>query len=36
MDLISKFKEQEIVERERVLSITRGGSRYDSEALAAL
>lgn len=36
MDLISKFKEQEIIERERVLSMTRAGSRYDSEALAAL
>lgn len=36
MDLISKFQEQEIIERERVLSITRVGSRYDSETLAAL
>ncbi|KAF2625340.1 hypothetical protein BU25DRAFT_397324 [Macroventuria anomochaeta] len=36
IDLISKFKEQEIIERERVLSITRAGSRYESEALAAL
>ena len=36
MDLISEFKEQGVIERERVLSITRAGSRYDSEALAAL
>ncbi|KAF1926088.1 uncharacterized protein M421DRAFT_102707 [Didymella exigua CBS 183.55] len=36
MDLISKFKEQEVIERDRVLSITRVGSRYDSEILAAL
>lgn len=36
MDLISKFKEQEIIERERVLSITRAGSRHEREVLAAL
>ena len=36
LDLISKFKEQEIIEREKVLSITKAGSRYESEALAAL
>lgn len=36
MDLISKFKEQEVIEHERVLSITRVGSCYGSEALAAL
>lgn len=36
MDLITKFKEQEVIERERVLSITRGGSRRDYETLAAL
>lgn len=36
IDLISKFKEQEIIERERVLSITRVGSHYDSENLATL
>jgi hypothetical protein len=36
MDLLSKFKEQETIERERVLSITRAGSWYESEILAAL
>ncbi|KAH6639340.1 hypothetical protein C7974DRAFT_129392 [Boeremia exigua] len=36
MDLISKFKEQEIAEHERVLSMGRPGSRYGSGALAAL
>ncbi|KAF9693589.1 hypothetical protein EKO04_008180 [Ascochyta lentis] len=36
MDLISKFKEQEVAEHERVLSITRTGSRYDSDVWAAL
>lgn len=36
MDLISKFKQQEIIEHERVLSLTRAGSRYESETLAAL
>jgi hypothetical protein len=36
MDLISKFREQEATERERVLSITRSGSRYDNATLAAL
>lgn len=36
MDLISKFKEQEIIEHERVLSMTSTGSRYEREALAAL
>ncbi|KAJ4347575.1 hypothetical protein N0V95_005312 [Ascochyta clinopodiicola] len=35
MDLISKFKEQEVTERERVLSITRAGSRYESDVWAA-
>ncbi|KAJ8109269.1 hypothetical protein OPT61_g7586 [Boeremia exigua] len=36
MDLISKFKEQELVEHERVLSMTRAGSHYGNETLAAL
>ncbi|KAF3039169.1 hypothetical protein E8E12_005179 [Didymella heteroderae] len=36
MDLISKFKEQEVVERERVLSIAKRRSHYDSDTLAAL
>ena len=36
MDLLSKFKEQETIERERVLSIARAGSRYGTEVLAAL
>lgn len=36
MDLISKFKEQEVLEHERVLSIARVQSRYKNETLAAL
>ncbi|KZM20061.1 Nicotinamide-nucleotide adenylyltransferase [Ascochyta rabiei] len=35
MDLISKFKEQEVTERERVLSITRAGSCYKSDVWVA-
>lgn len=36
MDLLSKFKEQESVEREKILSITRAGSNYESLVLTAL
>jgi hypothetical protein len=36
MDLISKFKEQEIIEREKVLSITRTASCQNNGILAAL
>jgi hypothetical protein len=36
MDLISKFKEQEHAERERVLSLTRAESRREAALLAAL
>lgn len=36
MDLISKFKEQENSEHERVLSLTRAESRREAERLAAL
>lgn len=36
MDLISKFKEQEHTERERVLSLTRAESRREAALLAAL
>lgn len=36
MDLISKFKEQEVRERERVLSMTRAESRHDGALLAGL
>ncbi|KAF1922005.1 hypothetical protein BDU57DRAFT_526718 [Ampelomyces quisqualis] len=36
MDLISKFKEQERTERERVLSLTRAESRREAALLAAL
>lgn len=36
MDLISKFKEQENTEHERVMSLTRAESRREAERLAAL
>ncbi|KAG9200141.1 hypothetical protein G6514_007619 [Epicoccum nigrum] len=36
MDLLSMFKEQEDVEREKILSITRAGSNYNGGVLTAL
>jgi hypothetical protein len=36
MDLLSMFKEQEDLEREKIFSITRAGSNYNGGALSAL